>query len=160
MGEIYRPRLRPWLLGLLLVLAVTSVPVRTQSASQGTLLLRVQPECVLLNSNTTLAGQQEAGTLSGVSTFQYKLRTSGAGGAAIQMKLDQPGAVVNYVVSLPGSAATSGSAAIPASGILTVANFGPNSHSSRAGDTGMLTWSLPASGSAAAPPMVFSISCH
>jgi len=159
MGDSHRTTTRPWLLALLVVLALTSVPVRTQSASQTTLLLRIGPECSIVNSTNISIGQDDA-VLQGVTQFRYKLRTSGLGGAAIQLRLNRPGAKFTYSVHLPAGAPSSGSQTIPESGILTVANFGPDAHSSKDGDLGTLSWSLPNEPGEGVPPLVFSITCR
>ena len=151
--------MRYWLLALAIALAVITLPGRTQPA-QSSLLLRIGPECVIVNAATTLTDHPDDGMLSGVTTFIYKLRSSGAGGAAIQLALDRPGVPFNYVVRLAANAAASGSQVIPASGLITVAQFGGDSHSSKAGDTGSISWSVPADSSVPAPRVSVSISCR
>lgn len=150
---------KAWSSRLSLLVALTSVPVRPQQSGHSTFRLRIEPNCSIPNSTTELSDHQDDGVLRGVSTFRYKLRTSGSGGASIQLKLAQPGAQFSYVVRLRGVAAYSGSQVIPESGSVTVAQFGPNSHSSKKGDTGTITWSLQGA-TGAPPPMVFTIACR
>lgn len=158
MGGISGRGLRPSPLALLFVVAVTSVPAGPQSVNRGTLSLRVEPECSISNFTST-SPDHDDGTLRGVTTFRYKLRTSGAGAAAIQLKLDQVRGLFKYTVNLPGSAAFSGNNVIPESGTLTVASFGPDAHTSKEGYTGTLSWELPYDVTAS-PSMALSISCH
>src|SRR6516162_10524037 len=95
-GESQRASVRYWLLALAIALAVITLPGRTQPA-QSNLMLRIGPECVIVNAATTLTDHPDDGMLSGVTTFTYKLRSSRAGGAAIQLALDRPGVPFNYV---------------------------------------------------------------
>jgi hypothetical protein len=147
-------------LGGLVLLAISSVPGRPQQSSHSTLMLRVEPECSIASSVATPSGGQ-AGALEGVTAFRYKLRTSGAGGAAILLQLGAPGAKFNYLVQLPAAGTQfSGSSTIADASPITIATFGPNAHSSRAGDPGSITWSLEAAAGTQAPPMTLKMRCN
>ena len=160
MGEFLGVSVKSCGRALLLFWAAASLPVRTQQSGQGTLLLRIDPECSITWSASTLSGRRDSGAFGGVTTFRYKLRTSKGGTAAIQLKLDRPGARFDYVVRLPGARESSGGQIIPESSSITVARFGPNSHSSKEGDTGTITWTLQDTADVGPPPIVLTIRCN
>jgi hypothetical protein len=145
---------------LLLFLTAASMQVRTEQSSQGTLLLRIEPECSITRPASTIARVEGDGTIGGVTTFGYKLRTSKAGGASIQLRMDRPGGQLSYVVRLPGVPASAGNQRIPESSAMTVARFGPDAHSSREGDTGSVTWSLQDPARTGTPQVGVSIRCY
>jgi hypothetical protein len=107
-----------------------------------------------------LSGPADGEVLTGATTFSYKLRTSGGGGASLQLKLAQPGAQFSYVVRLPGAAESSGSQTIPESSTITVAQFGSNAHSAKQGDTGTMNWSLKGAANSGMPEIAFTIRCN
>jgi len=158
--EFRHTLVKRWLRILLLFLSLTAMPVRTQQSGQSTLQLRVPPECSITGSTSTLSGPADGGALMGATTFSYKLRTSSEGGASIQLKLAQPGAQFSYVVRLPGAAESSGSQTIPKSSTITVAQFGPNAHSAKQGDTGTMNWSLKGATNAGTPQIALTIQCN
>lgn len=150
---------KSWCWTLLLLVTLTPMPVRTQQSSQGTLLLRIDPECSITNPATVYSGGGEDGALSATTTFRYKLRTSKTGGGSIQLKLDRPGALFHYTLRLP-TGEFAGSQPIPESSGVTVARFGAGAHSSREGDTGTVRWTLKGAHDTSHPRVEVTIGCN
>lgn len=138
---------------LTVLLAVA--PLYGQSAGRTALAVVVGPECGL---SVVTQVQGAAGTET--TTFQYKLRTSTVGGQGqIVLRLSGMGAgVVDYRTTLAGpGVAMAGRAAAGSDGIV-IAQFGTETHTSRAGATG--TVQITADPAGAAPRAMLQISCQ
>jgi len=116
----------------------------------------------ITTSTTTLAnsGTLFASDYTGTTSFTYKVRTgasSGTGSIVLQITSDFNGTGGPSVASPPTSTdllkysctvAASGSACgagqtASTSATTPVAGFGPDAHSTKAGDAGSVTWTLP-----------------
>jgi len=125
-----------------------TLPVQAQSSRGTTLALSVLPECSI-----GIVSLSPGAPNSQTVTFNYKLRTAGAGGqgqitlrfTAASPTNDPNGSRVDFMTSLagpgtPSSGSTSTTNALN-SGIV-IARFGPEAHSSRAGATGTVQFTV------------------
>jgi len=141
------------LLRLTVLLAV--VPLYGQGTGRTALAVVVRPECGL---SVVTQAQEAPGTET--ITFQYKLRTSTIGGQGqILMRLSGLGAgMVEYRTTLAGpGVAMAGHVAAGIAGIV-IAEFGTETHTSRAGATGTVRITADPAGGALRP--VLQISCQ
>jgi hypothetical protein len=110
---------------------------QAQPSRGTTLALTVGPECAI-----GIVSQSQGDANSKTVTFNYKIRTAGAGGQGrITLRLTNypAGSKVEYRTMLggpgtPAAGVTTSESALN-SGIV-IAEFGPQTHSSRAGDSG------------------------
>jgi len=147
---------------------LSTLSVQAQSSRGTALALTVAPECSI-----GIVSQSATGPNSQIVTFNYKLRSAGAGGqgqitlrftAAIPANYAD-GSTVDYQTFLAGPG-TASSGAIPAADALNsgivIAQFGPEAHSSRSGATGTVQFTVngpPGSPFEALAP-VFFIGCR
>jgi hypothetical protein len=122
--------------------------VEAQSSRGTTLALTVKPECSI-----GTVSQSQADTNSEIVTFNYKIRTAGAGGQGritLRLTAASPanypaGSKFEYQIALDGAGTPTSGVATPEdilnSGIV-IAQFGPQAHSTRAGDTGTVQLKL------------------
>jgi hypothetical protein len=133
------------------------------------LLVSIRPEC---DVQTTYAGQSAVmvdgsgnAEVSGTVKFQYRIRTSTAGGGgALRLRLSGtgvPGGALSYTVSLTG-AGSSVSGQQRAPGDIVAVTFGPDAHTGRLSETGVVAWRFrfPVSQPPPAPTAVMSCSAY
>ena len=145
-----------------------TLPLQGQSSRGTTLALTVAPECSI-----GMVSLSPGAPNSQTVTFNYKLRTAGAGGKgeitlrfATASPTNYPNhSRVDFQTNLDGpgtpSSGSTGAANALNSGIV-IARFGPQTHSSRAGATGTVQFAV------TPPPILpfeplqpsFSISCQ
>jgi hypothetical protein len=125
-----------------------TLPVQAQSSRGTTLALSVLPECSI-----GIVSLSPGAPNSKTVTFNYKLRTAGAGGqgqitlrfTAVSPTNYPYGSNVDFqtVLAGPGTASSGTTPAANAlnSGIV-IARFGPEAHSSRAGATGTVQFTV------------------
>lgn len=125
-----------------------TLPIHAQSSHGTTLALTVAPECSI-----GIVSLSPGGTNSQTVTFNYKLRTSGAGGqgqitlrfTAASPTTDPNGSTVDFQTSLDGPGTASSGNAPAASALnsgIVIARFGPEAHSSRSGATGTVQFTF------------------
>ena|SRR6266566_2600963 len=145
-----------------------ALPVHAQSLRGTTLALTVAPECSI-----EIVSLPPAGSNGQTVTFNYKLRTSGAGGQGqitLRFIAASPAnypedSNVDYQTTLAGPG-TASSGTTPAANALSagivIARFGPEAHSSRAGATGTAQFTVNPPAGLPSEPLrpSFSISCQ
>jgi len=124
----------PWLL--------VCAPVFAQAMHTTRLSLNVPAQCGLSVVSSTLRHQSDR--VTGELEFRYKIRTardSGMGSIAVTSAGASAGITVSALLAGTGTGSSAPQTVSP--GIpVTVATFAPDSHSSSAGDTGTIVWSM------------------
>jgi hypothetical protein len=152
---------------LLFTLVLGCWAIQAQPSRGTTLALTVKPECTI-----GTVSQSQADPNSEIVTFNYKIRTAGAGGQGrimLRFTIASPpnypaGSKIEYQITLGGPGTPSSGVTTPEdilnSGIV-VAQFGSEAHSSRAGDLGTVQLKLnPPSALPFELQPSFSISCQ
>ena len=142
----------------LTAMALACAAFAAQQSRTTVLLVNVGPACAVSIASSTVRPDPVNGAFDGEIRFRYQMRTSRGGAGDIHLKALDSGRTLTYTVSLSG-------AGTPAAGLqtltgmqpLSVATFGPDAHSSRAGDEGVISWH--ATGSAP-PAWSLGIACQ
>jgi len=147
--------------GAALLLASTAAYAQFNPTGSTTLSVNVAAEAAIqINTSTTTlasAGNTFSSSYTGQTNFAYKIRTgktSGTGSITVRVTTDfgsggpsvaspAPGDALTYTCTVTSGTACTGSQTALTTGSTSVATFGANARSSKSGDTGSVSWTLP-----------------
>ncbi len=153
-----------------ILFTVCLLPAMAQVIQRNELVLRIEPACALQTVSNTITGRATAGgvtAITGSTQFRYLLRTSRISGSGeVLLAFDPPprggAADVSYSASpLAGAVSRNGSTTTGAPPV-AVAQFVANTHTTKAGAAGQISWTWrgPDSATLTSPLPRISINCR